>query len=322
MTTLLDLLTGLEQPLALVTVAGTKGSAPREAGARMAVTPHTARGTIGGGHLEYAAIVEARDLLADEGPEAWRELELALGPELEQCCGGRVTLIVERIDAAFLAALAGAAAGAAAVTPLLPGGTKTIDSGGTAPACAAIINDGGRRLLVDPLSRPGLKVALFGAGHVGRAVAQALAPVVDGLQWFDSRALDPGPRPGHVHFQGGTGLHEAAKRVPPGAWWLVMTHSHQLDLEICEQALVRDDFAYLGLIGSVTKRARFVGRLRARDIGRAALDRLTCPIGIGGIDGKEPATIAVSVAAEIVTLWEAGRRGQLQPAQTAGADAP
>ena len=92
-----------------------------------------------------------------------------------------------------------------------------------------------------------------------------------------------------------------------------MTHSHQLDLEICEGVLRRGDFAYLGLIGSVTTRARFVRRLRIKGVTREAVDRLICPIGIPGISGKHPAEIAASVSAQLLVAWERISAAQREP---------
>jgi xanthine dehydrogenase accessory factor len=106
-------------------------------------------------------------------------------------------------------------------------------------------------------------------------------------------------------------------KAPAGAFFLVMTHSHPLDLEICARVLQRSDVAYLGLIGSETKRARFAGRLRAIGIPPQALARLTCPIGIPGIVGKEPAVIAASVAAQLLII--AGRRQAAAASSAAGA---
>lgn len=150
----------------------------------------------------------------------------------------------------------------------------------------------------DPKERP--TVALFGAGHVGRAVVAALALLPFRVRWADVRGDFPDPLPANVSVA----LHEIAT-VPTGAFVLVMTHSHPLDLDLVEAALRRDDLAWIGLIGSMTKRRRFEGQLRARKVARPAIDRLVCPIGIRGIDGKEPAVIAASVAAQLLMAFEA-----------------
>jgi xanthine dehydrogenase accessory factor len=150
---------------------------------------------------------------------------------------------------------------------------------------------------------------LFGAGHVGRAVARAIEPLPFRITWIDSRAdAFPDGLPPHIVTMPSSAPPAEVDGAPTGAFYLVMTHSHPLDLDICARVLERGDFAYLGLIGSDTKRARFASRLRAIGVPAPTLARLTCPIGIPGIDGKEPATIAASVAAQLLIV--AGQRHQ------------
>ena len=108
-------------------------------------------------------------------------------------------------------------------------------------------------------------------------------------------------------MQAAADLPTLASAAPAGAWHIVMTYSHALDLAICHAVLRRGDFGHLGLIGSATKRARFMKRLTELGIAPAALARLNCPIGLPGIDGKEPGMIAVAVAAQLVQLATAGR---------------
>ena len=93
--------------------------------------------------------------------------------------------------------------------------------------------------------------------------------------------------------------------LPPDACCLVMTHSHELDQNLCEALLRRGDFAWLGLIGSATKQRRFMQRFKQKGLTQAQLARLTCPIGIPGIQSKQPGAIAVSVAAQLLQLREA-----------------
>lgn len=256
------------EPAVLVSVAETRGSTPREAGAGMVVTGQEVTGTIGGGQLEWRAIEAAREMLA--GEEAAAELSLPLGPALAQCCGGHVELHLARLAAEQRAPLEEA------------------------------LERGQRNL---PL------VALFGAGHVGRAVARALEPLPCRLVWMDSRKNEfPARLPDNATQRLAPDMLAEAAALPQGAFWLVMTHSHPLDLDIVEAALRRDDPAWLGLIGSDTKRARFASQLRARGVPQERLDRLTCPIGIAGIEGKAPAVIAASVAAQLLMAFEAQQR--------------
>jgi xanthine dehydrogenase accessory factor len=146
---------------------------------------------------------------------------------------------------------------------------------------------------------------LFGAGHVGRAVAHAVAPLGFAMTWIDGRAgqFPEAPPPG-VKCLALAMPELAVDEAPQNTVFVVMTHSHPLDEAICEAVLRRDDFAYLGLIGSATKRARFVKRLGAAGIPPAELKRLVCPIGVPGIDSKEPAAIAASFAADLLMRRE------------------
>jgi xanthine dehydrogenase accessory factor len=148
---------------------------------------------------------------------------------------------------------------------------------------------------------PDCVVYLFGAGHVGRALAEILGQLPCRAIWIDERrdAFPPSVPANVATLRAGDPAAEAA-RAAKGAYVLVMTHSHARDQAIVEAVLRRGDFAYLGLIGSATKRARFAARLRAAGIGEAALARLVCPIGAEGIPGKEPGVIALAAAAEIM----------------------
>jgi xanthine dehydrogenase accessory factor len=254
------------EPAVIVTVAEVLGSAPREAGATMLVTERALAGTVGGGRLEWRAVEAARELLLAEGAGA-RELRLPLGPALEQCCGGHVTLRLEPLSAADRPRLAAELERARAALPL---------------------------------------VALFGAGHVGRAVAAALSPLPCRVVWVDSRAdAFPNPLPPNAEARHAADPAAVATGLPAGAFHLVMTHSHPLDLDIVHAILRPSDFAWLGLIGSDSKRRRFESQLRARGVPPAALERLVCPIGVRGIEGKEPAVIAAAVAAQLLMAFEA-----------------
>ncbi|MDH3236524.1 MAG: xanthine dehydrogenase accessory protein XdhC, partial [Alphaproteobacteria bacterium] len=146
-----------------------------------------------------------------------------------------------------------------------------------------------------------LRLTLFGAGHVGRALINVLAGVPAHIDWVDSRAEQfPDELPGNVLRHVTEDYEARIDDTARGGFFLVMTHSHAIDLEIVEAVLRRGDFTYLGLIGSATKRARFERQLRSRGLTDQHLERLTCPIGIEGVSGKAPAVIAVAVAAEIL----------------------
>jgi xanthine dehydrogenase accessory factor len=255
------------KPCALVTVAAIRGSAPREAGACMLVMADDVIGTIGGGRLEQQAIDLARELIRDKTTGIHRQTS-ALGPELGQCCGGSVDLTLEALFHADPATLSRWAALRAAEQP----------------------------------SRP---LYLFGAGHVGFAVAGIAASLPYRLTWIDSRPeiaakAAAANLPLTISAQPALEVDSAA----PDGLYLVMTHSHALDLEICERVLKCGDFAFLGLIGSTTKRAKFVKRLRNRGVSEESLSRLVCPIGVPGIHGKLPAVIAVAAMAQVLGISE------------------
>ncbi len=151
-------------------------------------------------------------------------------------------------------------------------------------------------------------VVLYGAGHVGRAVAGLLATLPCRLRWLDPReGIFPPEIPDHLEAGRLASPQAAVAEAPAGAFHLVMTHSHALDYVLVETLLRRGDFAWLGLIGSATKRRRFERRLRAAGIAAGILTRLVCPIGIAGITGKQPAVIAVATAAQLLLAFEVRR---------------
>ena len=259
----------------LVSVDSVQGSGPREVGAWMAVFAHTLVNTIGGGHLEFQAITEARALLtrpASEGASQTSTHEdntlttrYALGPALGQCCGGVVHLKFERISAA------------------------------DAPALK-------HRLLAN-----GQPLALFGGGHVGRALVNVLSTLPYNVQWVDSRdEIFPAQLPPNVVCEHSDPVHAAVADLPSGASVLIMSFSHAEDLDVVAACLKRQrlhgDLKFVGLIGSKTKWATFQHRLEAKGFTAEELAFITCPIGVSGITGKEPEVIAVAVAAQLLQL--------------------
>lgn len=153
-----------------------------------------------------------------------------------------------------------------------------------------------------PMPAPRFFLQLYGAGHVGRAIVQLLAGIDCRVQWIDERQdqFPAEPLPPHIEKLCVEPVEAEVHGAPPGAFFLVLTHSHDLDLAITQAILRRGDFGYLGLIGSKTKRERFFHRFEARGIERALIERITCPIGVPGIGGKEPEVIAVAVMAQLL----------------------
>ncbi len=259
------LLAHLEHAAAVrVTVLNVLGSGPREPGAWMAVLPQGLIGSVGGGHLEFEAIAHARRLLA--GQAGADELRFALGPALGQCCGGVVVLGFKHLGAADVPAL--------------------------------------RTELQSTLARD-LPVALFGGGHVGKALVQVFAHLPVNVNWFDSRdEIFPTTLPPNVQAEHSEPVHGAVAGLAAASNVLILSFSHAEDLDVLAACLARarerDDLPFIGLIGSASKWASFRHRLEARGFGPADFARVTSPIGVPGVVGKEPEVIAVAVAAQLM----------------------
>ncbi|WP_370197393.1 xanthine dehydrogenase accessory protein XdhC [Aurantimonas sp.] len=243
----------------LVTVTEVRGSTPREAGAAMLVTTDGMAGTIGGGRLEFEAIERARMML--EAGEDTARMDVPLGPEIGQCCGGRVQLDLARADDVTLQALA---------------------------------RDDEARRAAQPT------VLIFGAGHTGRALATALALLPFSVRLVDSRPETLHGLPDTVTTVAAALPEAEVDAAPPGAAYVVMTHEHSLDFLIAGAALARGDAAYVGMIGSATKRERLRRDLEAAGRG-GDIDRLTLPIGGAAVRDKRPEVIAALTAAEMAT---------------------
>lgn len=300
-------------PLMVVTVAATQGSAPREAGARMLVAAATAWGTIGGGHLELRALETARAMLV--AGERRRQERFALGPSLGQCCGGAVTLVFDRADPGHAAALADHRQAGCWRLVALDGECecRIVPAHGDCgmplalrPETAVLAGPDGRRWLADYVAPPGPHLLLFGAGHVGSALVRALEPLPCQVTWVDEREeLFPRQVGANVAVEATDAPEAVVAQAAPGASYLVMTHSHALDLRIAQAILSRGEVGWFGLIGSKTKRAQFESRLRARGFDEARIQSMACPVGMPGITGKAPAVIAASACAQLLAVWEA-----------------
>jgi xanthine dehydrogenase accessory factor len=304
------LLEGREAAVVRVLVAEVRGSSPREAGACMLVSRAGIHGTIGGGNLEWQAMEAAQSLLlaTTHSPVALRRL--VLGRELGQCCGGVVQLWLERftpLDLPLLrraAALASAGGCAAIISELSgEGSVRRRLQAGPAPAHPPVQLSvyGERTLLIESVATAHAVLWLYGAGHVGQALIRVLAELPFEVTWIDSRAdLLPAGLPGNVHPLCPQAPVNTVPLAPAAARFLVMTHDHALDYALCRAILVRGDFAWLGLIGSKSKGARFRSRLERDGLTPEAIRRLVCPIGVEGVESKWPAAIAVGVAAQLL----------------------
>ncbi|KQX40219.1 xanthine dehydrogenase accessory protein XdhC [Devosia sp. Root436] len=251
----------------LCELTSVRGSSPREQGTFMLVGAHDLFGTIGGGALEYMVIGHARRLIANGQAEA--AMDVPLGPEIGQCCGGRVAVGLRYADAAIRERLAARVAAEEAALP---------------------------------------HVYVFGAGHVGRALAQMLALLPVQLQVIDTRQEELALLPEGITAHAVAMPEAMVRSAPQGSSYVILTHDHALDFLIAQEALARTDAPYIGMVGSRTKRAKFSSWFQGEGGEARALERLVLPIGQQGLGDKRPEVIAALAAAEIMVhigQWEA-----------------
>ena len=307
----------------LVTITAVEGSAPREPGTKMLVWSDGQHGTVGGGNLEFVVAQQARKMLA--GDDAHRRQSYPLGPLLGQCCGGRVDILMERIDAGhaewvretegyeergrgfvirshFANGMLRKSVHDLQAIPVAPFVGLT-DPLGRAIAPAQVRSRPADFVILEQVD-PRPMLVMFGAGHVGRALAPIAGSLPLRTRWYDTR-LEFGTVEGAVQPVIADDLVAQAETASPGSLFLIFTQSHDLDYALTRAVLKRADFLYCGLIGSATKRARFEKRLLADGIPRMMLPRLICPIGNIGLVSKEPAVLAVAIAAELMLTIEA-----------------
>ncbi|WP_295685126.1 xanthine dehydrogenase accessory protein XdhC [uncultured Nevskia sp.] len=331
-----------EAAVVRVLVASARGSAPREAGACMLVGRDGLRGTIGGGYLEWEAQRAALAMLTSVDAPAVQVRKLILGAELGQCCGGVVELWLERFTAMDEAVLRQAATPncywRSSVKPdgqverdvtryplsprergsgegpspqkrahsevaRSPSSPTLLPSSEGRPALQLIRSDDGNCTLLEDLGGNTLPVHLYGAGHVGQALVPVLAGLPYAVRWIDARAeLLPADVPDNVTPLCTAFPLQTLREAAPGTHYIVMTHDHALDYALCRAILERGDAAFVGVIGSHSKGARFRSRLARDGLSAAQIAPLVCPIGIAGIPSKLPAAIAVGIAAQLLQL--------------------
>ncbi len=241
-----------------VVLTDVRGSSPRNVGTQMYVAAEALHGTIGGGQLEFMVISHARDMLGKGS--ATDNLDIPLGPDIGQCCGGRVRIALTRM------------------TPH----TKQIALRQTAQAEAA---------------HPHIYV--MGAGHVGRALADQLQHLPVHCILIDTRADQLAQCDARVQTRLSAIPEHDIRTAPAGSAFVVLTHDHALDFLLTSEALMRGDAAYVGMIGSATKRTKFARWCQTQCDGLTTQD-LICPIGAGGSGDKRPCVIAAFVVAEII----------------------
>ena len=248
-------------PCVLVSIVATKGSTPRDIDAWMIVTENGFHGSIGGGTVEWRVMAEAQAMLQSGRKKLIRDY--VLGPDLGQCCGGRMQVDLETYSV------------------------------GELPNIEMLANETAPRQKT---------IYIFGAGHVGRALVLALAPLPYAVKWIDPRPdAFPVAVPANVTLFGLDDPVSIMNDIEDNGFIYVMTHSHALDFEIVDAAL-RKQSLHVGVIGSSTKRARFEKRLMEAGLNENRIAQLICPIGVAGINSKHPAAIAASVVAQILQL--------------------
>lgn len=304
-----------------VLIACVRGSAPREAGACMLLAGDTLYGTVGGGNLEWQALQAARDMR--RGAAAARVRKLILGIELGQCCGGVVEIWLERWTGADRPLLERLLAERQTGRPLW---LRSTLRGERIEARSIVASDSQARVtlqrdaaedsaeLLERLNDARPPLWLYGAGHVGQALLRVLAELPLQVTWVDARpGVFPAGLPDSVRPRAIAPM-TAQREAPAGALHVVMTHDHALDYALVLALLQREDARFVGLIGSASKAARFRSRLRRDGIDEAQLTRLSCPIGVPGIDSKWPGAIAVGVAAQVLQTLSAASDKSLVPA--------
>jgi xanthine dehydrogenase accessory factor len=318
-----------------VVVAQVQGSTPREPGAYMLVDAAEQTGTVGGGRLEWEAIEAAREMLR-QGARVARLMDRVLGVDLGQCCGGVVAMWLECFTQESLSQLR-------ALHERPVGGPLVLATAAAADSVRQTLSSdrardevtdrllglprheatpivqrtrAGEITFLERLDEDYPAVWLYGAGHVGQALAGMLLQLPLRLFWQDSRpGLFPAGAAGCSRSVPEAGLVKMVAEAAPGTYFLVMTHDHALDYELCRKVLLRNDAAWLGLIGSQSKGARFRSRLRRDGFSNQCIERLVCPIGVAGVKSKWPAAIAVAIAAQLMQMLS-------QPAAAAAPAAP
>ena len=235
------------------------GSAPRNVGTKMYVSKSNLWGSVGGGQLEYILIKRAFNML--EAGLEFDSVNIPLGPEIGQCCGGRVKASLKKMN------------------------QETKQN--------TLIN-----MQHENTKLP--HVYIMGAGHVGRALAQQLEYMPVKCILIDTRVDEIAKSNAQVEKRLSAFPEIDIKNAPPGSAFVILTHDHSLDFLLTAAALDRDDTSYIGMIGSATKRTKFVRWCDAHH-NIQNVQNLVCPIGANGSSDKRPSVIAAFITAEIIS---------------------
>ncbi|MCF6291852.1 MAG: xanthine dehydrogenase accessory protein XdhC [Robiginitomaculum sp.] len=274
-----------KKPAIVITLVEVQGSAPRNAGVKMLVWNDGQAGTIGGGELEFRLQKLAKEMLKQPIMQPVLQ-NFPLGPLLDQCCGGFVTAMLEPlVDHCF-------GDEKMSVQTCLSSGEKTLIA--VNDDNAEIIITADKQYIIEPPCQKPPSIYLFGAGHIGAALAKILLDMDIDLNWIDNR-----PEMADL-VQVCEDPVQQAKQAPDDALFVIVTHCHDLDYQLCRCILEKSQIRFCGLIGSDTKRARFVQRLQKDGISEKQIEQLTCPVGLDGIGGKHPTEIAVAIVGQLL----------------------
>ena len=291
----------------LATLGAAKGSTPRGAGAKMLISREGTQGTIGGGNLEFMVTEQARKMLA-AADVACLYQHYALGPLLSQCCGGAADVLLEKLTAEHFVLLDEIIL---AEKEKKPYGLVSA-TGGPAVRKRFVSREAQGALdgeIYEWRRNDALPLYMFGAGHVGKAMAEVLGRLNFDVKWIDGRQYQfPEVMADNVERILSDDPLSHVRAAPPDSIFLIFTYSHQLDYEITGAVLKRGDFRYCGMIGSATKRVRFEKAFLRGGGTTRQLRRFTSPMGLTDIRGKEPEVIAISVAAELLMLSDGADR--------------
>ncbi|MBL4617927.1 MAG: xanthine dehydrogenase accessory protein XdhC [Robiginitomaculum sp.] len=283
-----------KNPAIVITLVAVQGSAPRNAGAKMLIWNDGQAGTIGGGELEFRLQKLAKEMLETSTIRPVLQ-EFPLGPLLGQCCGGFVTAMLEPLATHCFGDEE------MSVQTCLASGEKTLIAVNDDNSKIIITAD--KKYIIEPPCQKPPSIYLFGAGHIGAALAKILLDMDIDLNWIDNRqkmadlvqvCKDP---------------IQQAKQAPDDALFVIVTHCHDLDYDLCRCILGKSQIRFCGLIGSKTKRARFVQRLQKDGMSEKQIGQLTCPVGLNGIGGKHPTEIAVAIAAQLLQEMKESKNG-------------
>jgi len=292
----------------LAMITSHAGSTPRDAGTWMLVSERQILGTLGGGQLEKISEDTALEMIKDIGGTRRSSLNCLLGPDAKQCCGGAINLTFEKLDIEALGWLTEARN---TIQRHSDGAVLfSISDSNIEPrvvvSSSSITPTKGMHLQKICDNRP--QLFIFGGGHVGRAICAIASQLPLRVTVIDSRMkiLDLIPQSLNINVVHTISPVEFVDCIPVAASVLIMTHSHELDYDLCCTILQKNKFRYVGLIGSQSKAARFRRRLHANGLSPEMLHQLTSPIGSCGPTGKEPGIIGLSVLLEVLIKF--GRR--------------